>query len=1061
MKKILFLSFFFLALPQAAFATIIFLTSGSSWTVPNDWNNSNNTIEVIGGGGGGGGGNGFAGAGGGGGGGAYSKIVNTSHSPGDTVYISVGTGGPAGAYIANAGSAGGDTWFNNVNAPATSTTGGALAKGGAGGTSGGWAGNAAGGAAASGVGSVKYSGGIGASANSVYAGGGGGAAGRNGSGNDGIAGGAGGSGDAGYGGVGGANANPGGVGGNGVEWDAMHGSGGGGGGGVSPGKGGAGGNYGGGGGGDSAVGGYAGVGAPGLIIISWTDPALQCNGTPEIFSTPGTYTRTIPTYSSMTVEAWGGGGAGGFTSAVNWSGTPATASSFAGVSAGQGGTLSSGNGVTGGPGGTPSGGDVPPSQAGGTGGPGGQADSPSTLNVNGGPSPNGGAGGTRGTGNSYPVLGNPGSPPGGGGAGNITAVFQRQPQPRYYYIGTAGGGGGAYAKKTYTAGTLTPGSPVTVTVGSGGTSNNGAAGAAGQVKITCSQNSPPTSPTISGPTSGVTKTTYTYTFRSTDPDSDTIRYAVDWDGNGSVDEYVPALGYENSGVATSTTHSWNSSNTQTFKARAQDSLGNTSGWTSYTVNMSPNAPVVLLTASPSSIASGQSSTLTWSSSGADSCTATNFTMPNSTVESSTPTVVYLSSGSKWTVPSDWNNSNNTIEVIGGGGGGGFAIGYYSGGGGGGAYSKITNVALTPSAKVAYAVGIGGTSNTSGGDTYFCDSTSNCASIGSNAVVVGAKGGSRGEPTGAGGAGGAAASGIGTTKYSGGNGATGGSPWSGGGAGAAGPNGPGNNASGINGGAGDSGYGGAGGAGGASTGVSGGNGTEWDSSHGSGGGGGGAYPNNGAGGLYGGGSGAIGQFVAAQGIIVITYHALTTGPTTSGTATVSPSTTTTYTVTCTGAGNQQASDSKTVTVTCAPTYSCSGQTIRYTDSSCAVSNGPTCNAPAFCSAGSSSCLYPPPAFNSFTDDTGATQNGHLFARPMLLRAGQTAKIYWNVSNVDSCSVSGGGQTWPAIASPSSGQVTAPIMRQTAYTLTCNALPGNSPTSFSETRTVNIVPVFQEI
>jgi hypothetical protein len=36
-------------------------------------------------------------------------------------------------------------------------------------------------------------------------------------------------------------------------------------------------------------------------------------------------------------------------------------------------------------------------------------------------------------------------------------------------------------------------------------------------------------------------------------------------------------------------------------------------------------------------------------------------------------VIYLTSlapGVTWTVPSDWNNAANTIEVIGGGGGGG-------------------------------------------------------------------------------------------------------------------------------------------------------------------------------------------------------------------------------------------------------------------------------------------------------------------------------------------------------------------------------------------------------
>ena len=33
------------------------------------------------------------------------------------------------------------------------------------------------------------------------------------------------------------------------------------------------------------------------------------------------------------------------------------------------------------------------------------------------------------------------------------------------------------------------------------------------------------------------------------------------------------------------------------------------------------------------------------------------------------TVVFITSGATWNVPSDWNSSNNKIECIGGGGGG--------------------------------------------------------------------------------------------------------------------------------------------------------------------------------------------------------------------------------------------------------------------------------------------------------------------------------------------------------------------------------------------------------
>ena len=95
------------------------------------------------------------------------------------------------------------------------------------------------------------------------------------------------------------------------------------------------------------------------------------------------------------------------------------------------------------------------------------------------------------------------------------------------------------------------------------------------------------------------------------------------------------------------------------------------------------------------------------------------------------TVVILNIGGAdtWTVPADWNDDNNTIEVIGAGGGGsGNAAG-----GGGGAYSAIANLTLTPSASIDYTVGVfGAGGNTAdvagaaGGDTWF-----NGASLGAS------------------------------------------------------------------------------------------------------------------------------------------------------------------------------------------------------------------------------------------------------------------------------------------------------------------------------------------
>ena len=237
---------------------------------------------------------------------------------------------------------------------------------------------------------------------------------------------------------------------------------------------------------------------------------------------------------------------------------------------------------------------------------------------------------------------------------------------------------------------------------------------------------------------------------------------------------------------------------------------------------------------------------------------------------------FLTSGASWTVPNDWNNSNNTIEVIGGGGGGftgGFSVG--TSGGGGGAYSKITNLTLVGGNPVTYQVGSGGGIGTNGGDTYFNGTGATCS-----AQSVCAKGGNTGANAGVGGIGGSSASGIGTGN-SGGNGASAAGGAGGGGGGAGGPNGVGNNGvqsvSAAVGGSGDAGFGGSGGTFGAPGGP-GGNGTEFDTSHGSGGGG-GAGSNSGqaggTGGNYGGGGGGGGRLAnvsgsGAQGIIVITY-----------------------------------------------------------------------------------------------------------------------------------------------------------------------------------------------
>lgn len=251
---------------------VIVLTSGSSWTVPADFNPFMNSVELIGGGGGGGGGNTNAGAGGGGGGGGYRKIISYNPGSAATVTYAIGAAGSAGGANANGG-AGGATSFDSANLiQANGGTGGSSQTNGGGG-----------GAGAGGTGGlIGFTGGTGGAGSSGTGnrggGGGGGASGLNVNGTVGAAGvsGTGGAGGAGGGPNGGAGGAAGLVGGDGTVWTSnpggvATGAGGGGGGGSASG-GAAGGLYGagGGGGGSNAGAGLGGgAGKAGVIVITY------------------------------------------------------------------------------------------------------------------------------------------------------------------------------------------------------------------------------------------------------------------------------------------------------------------------------------------------------------------------------------------------------------------------------------------------------------------------------------------------------------------------------------------------------------------------------------------------------------------------------------------------------------------------------------------------------------------------------------------------------------------------------------------------------------------------
>jgi hypothetical protein len=117
--------------------------------------------------------------------------------------------------------------------------------------------------------------------------------------------------------------------------------------------------------------------------------------------------------------------------------------------------------------------------------------------------------------------------------------------------------------------------------------------------VISTSNRPPNTPSKpSGPTSGYTGTSYTYSTSATDPDGNDVRYRFDW-GDGSISDWTD---WACSGWFAYESHSWSSPGTYQIKAQAQDSNYATSGWSSsLAVAISnPPSPDFSISVSPTS-----------------------------------------------------------------------------------------------------------------------------------------------------------------------------------------------------------------------------------------------------------------------------------------------------------------------------------------------------------------------------------------------------------------------------------------------------------------------------
>jgi len=103
-------------------------------------------------------------------------------------------------------------------------------------------------------------------------------------------------------------------------------------------------------------------------------------------------------------------------------------------------------------------------------------------------------------------------------------------------------------------------------------------------------NQPPEIPTVDGPKYGKIEGSYDYTFVSTDPEAENIRYYIDW-GDGTIDEWI---GPYASGSTESVTHTWSKIGDFQIKAKAKDIRNIESGWSEpKTVKITEEGPIGL------------------------------------------------------------------------------------------------------------------------------------------------------------------------------------------------------------------------------------------------------------------------------------------------------------------------------------------------------------------------------------------------------------------------------------------------------------------------------------
>lgn len=130
---------------------------------------------------------------------------------------------------------------------------------------------------------------------------------------------------------------------------------------------------------------------------------------------------------------------------------------------------------------------------------------------------------------------------------------------------------------------------------------------------------PPSTPVITGPTTGTTGTPYTFSFVSNTSGGAGVVYSVYWDGVAPA-SWTPAATWAASGVPQTAPQSWSIAGPHTVQAYAYDSNGQSSGWSLlHTITLSPACSALMGTPCTSAVNACGSNTGTYQCNG--SCSA--------------------------------------------------------------------------------------------------------------------------------------------------------------------------------------------------------------------------------------------------------------------------------------------------------------------------------------------------------------------------------------------------------------------------------------------------------